>query len=238
VSASTIGRIPAPPAQPARAVLFDLDGTLLDTVADICAALNGALGEQLPVTLPENEVRTLVGRGVPSLIERALARVPGGESADARRLLERFNFHYEQIARSGRMHTRPYPGVARGLAELHSLGLRIAVVTNKPASTSMNLLRRLELALWIDELIGGDSGHRKPEPQPLLLACARLGVSPAETLMVGDSVIDVMAARAAGIRVLCVPYGYNEGANPRTLGCDGFLETIDELPALLMAQGR
>lgn len=224
---------PAPSASPVRAVLFDLDGTLLDTVADITAALNGALAEQLPVALPESVVRTLIGRGVPSLIERALARVPGGESADAGRLLERYQAHYEQIQRSGRMHTRPFPGVARGLAELHSLGLKIAVVTNKSAKSSLELLRRLRLEHWINELVGGDSGHRKPEPQPLLLACARLGVSPTEAVMVGDSVIDVLAARAAGIRVLCVPYGYNEGEDPRTLACDGFVESIDEVRARL-----
>jgi phosphoglycolate phosphatase len=220
--------------QPARAVLFDLDGTLLDTVADITAALNSALAEQLPAALPESVVRTLIGRGVPSLIERALARVPGGESADAGRLLERYHAHYDQIQRSGRMRTRAFPGVARGLAELHSLGLKIAVVTNKSARSSVELLRRLRLEHWINELVGGDSGHRKPEPQPLLLACARLGVSPAEAVMVGDSVIDVLAARAAGIRVLCVPYGYNEGEDPRTLPCDGFVESIDEVRACLI----
>jgi phosphoglycolate phosphatase len=225
-------------AHETRAVLFDLDGTLLDTVADISAALNSALTELLAVTLPESEVLTLVGRGVSSLIERALARVPGGGSANPARLLERFHFHYEQIERSGTMRTRPYPGVARGLAELHALGLKIAVVTNKPAKVSMDLLSRLGLEPWIDELVGGDSGHRKPEPEPLLLACARLGVSPAEALMVGDSVIDVRAARAAGIRILCVPYGYNEGADPRRLPCDGFVESIDHLPDLLTAQRR
>jgi phosphoglycolate phosphatase len=219
-----------------RAVLFDLDGTLLDTVADIAAAVNGALAEQLPVTLAESAVRTLIGRGVPTLIERVLARVPGGESADGRRLLEGFQRHYDQIQRSGKMRTRAYPGVARGLARLHSFGLKIAVVTNKPAPASADLLRRLGLELWVDELIGGDSGYRKPEPQPLLLACTRLGVPAAEAVMVGDSLIDVLAARAAGVRIVCVPYGYNEGRDPRTLPCDAFVESIDELPALLTAR--
>jgi phosphoglycolate phosphatase len=220
-----------------QAALFDLDGTLLDTVADVSSALNRALAEQLAATLPQAEVRTLIGRGVPTMIERALARIPGGESAHAGRLIERYEFHYGQIQRSGKMHTRAYPGVARGLAELHSCGLRIAVVTNKAASVSLELLSRLGLELWIDELIGGDSGYRKPEPQPLLLACARLGVPPAEAVMVGDSLTDVLAARAAGVRIVCVPYGYNEGQDPRTLPCDAFVESIDELPALLTARG-
>jgi len=222
---------------PVQAVLFDLDGTLLDTVADISAALNRALIEQRATTLPESEVRTLIGRGVPVLIERTLSRVPGGAPEDARRLHERFDFHYEQIQHSGAMQTRPYPGVAHGLAELHALGCKIAVVTNKPARVSIELLSRLGLEQWIDEVVGGDCGYRKPEPQPLLLACERLGVPSAETVMVGDSLIDVRAARAAGMPIVCVPYGYNEGADPRTLACDAFIESIDELPALLTTRG-
>jgi phosphoglycolate phosphatase len=226
------------PAGPVRAVLFDLDGTLLDTAADISTALNRALGEQLAGQLLPAEVRTLIGGGVPALIERALARLPGGESADAPRLLERFLFHYEQIERSGEMQTHAYPGVARGLAELHSLGLKVAVVTNKPARMSIDLLAHLQLERWIDELVGGDSGYRKPQPQPLLIACGRLGVLPAQAVMVGDSLTDVLAARAAAVRIVCVPYGYNGDKDPRTLPCDALIESVADLAASLAASGH
>jgi phosphoglycolate phosphatase len=126
--------------------------------------------------------------------------------------------------------------VTEGLGELHALGLSLAVVTNKPTKAAVGLLTRLGLARWIDVVVGGDSGRpHKPHPQPLLSACEELEVRPAQALMVGDSLIDVLAARAAGLAVVCVPYGYNEGADPRALPCDAFVETIAELPALLRA---
>ena len=227
-----------------RAVLFDLDGTLLDTAADISVALNRALAEQRLTSLPAAEVRVLIGRGVPALIERAVAWLgAAGESSDTALLRQRFQFHYERI-QCGEIQTRVYPGVNAGLAELHRLGLRLAVVTNKPNKAAVGLLTRLGLSHWIDVVVGGDAGmHRKPHPQPLLSACEELEVRPAQALMVGDSLTDVLAARAAGLAVVCVPYGYNEGADPRALPCDAFVESVDGLPALLTdrlrpSQGR
>ncbi len=223
-----------------QAVLFDLDGTLLDTAADISVALNRALAEQKLTSLTAAQVRVLIGRGVPTLIQRAVARLgAAGQSSDAALLLERFHFHYERIHELGEIQTRVYPGVAAGLAELHRLGLRLAVVTNKPTKASVSVLTRLGLSHWIDVVVGGDAGmHRKPHPQPLLSACEELEVRPAQALMVGDSLTDVLAARAAGLAVVCVPYGYNEGADPRALPCDAFVESVDGLPALLTDRGR
>jgi phosphoglycolate phosphatase len=226
-------------ARAVQAVLFDLDGTMLDTAADISAALNCALSEQRLPSLTHAEVRTLIGRGVPTLIERAIARLAaGGECADAAALLERFHFHYERINALDQGQTRVYPGVSMGLAELHARGLKLAVVTNKPEKAAVDLLGRLGLARWIAVVVGGDSGrYRKPHPQPLLTACEELQVPPPRALMVGDSLTDVLAARAAGLAVVCVPYGYNEGADPRALPCDAFVESVGELPALLTAAG-
>ena len=224
-------------ARSLRAVLFDLDGTLLDTVADISLALNRALAEQKLASLPAAEVRVLIGRGVPTLIERALARLgAAGESSDAARLVERFHFHYERIHELDEIQTRVYPGVTAGLAGLQALGLGLAVVTNKPKKAAVELLTRLGLSQWIEVVVGGDTGvHRKPHPQPLLTACEELEVRPAQALMVGDSLTDVLAARAAGLAVVCVPYGYNEGLDPRALPCDAFVESVGGLPALLTA---
>jgi phosphoglycolate phosphatase len=222
-------------ARPVQAVLFDLDGTLLDTVADICSALNRALAEQSLPALPQSVVRALIGRGVRALVQRAAARLAAaGEAADAVRLLERFNFHYARLSERGESQTRVYPGVAAGLGGLHALGLPLAVVTNKPKQAAVELLARLGLGRWIAVVVGGDSGlPRKPQPQPLLSACEELQVPPARALMVGDSLTDVLAARAAGLAVVCVPYGYNEGADPRALPCDAFVESVADLPALL-----
>jgi phosphoglycolate phosphatase len=222
-----------------EAVLFDLDGTLLDTAADIGSALSCALAEQQLPRLSETEVRRLIGRGVPVLIERVVARLAAaGESADAARLLERFRFHYASICAHEEARTRAYPGVSAGLEALHTLGLKLAVVTNKPRELTVELLTRLRLARWITAVVGGGCGLLpKPHPEPLLRACDELRVRPPHALMVGDSQTDVLAARAAGLAVVCVPYGYNEGADPRTLPCDAFVETIGELPALLAATG-
>ncbi len=219
-----------------RAVLFDLDGTLLDTVADITVALNCALAEQNLRTLARSEVRRLIGQGAPALIERTLGCFgAAGKAADTRLLLDRFQHHYARIHEHGEIQTRAYRGVAWGLAELHALGFMLAVVTNKPRGIAVELLTRMSLAQWIQVVVGGDSGlPRKPHPQTLLAACEQLGVPAAQALMVGDSQTDVLAARAAGLAaVVCVPYGYNEGADPRALLCDRFVETIDDLPAML-----
>lgn len=219
-------------ARPLRAVLFDLDGTLLDTVADIALALNGALGEQGLPGLPAAQVRTFIGRGVPVLIERALARL--GAGGDAGRLLERFHAHYERLDQQGQLQARAFPGVEAGLAALHAAGLKLAVVTNKPARAARDVLCSAQLARWIDVVVAGDSGLApKPDPAPLLRACEQLAVPPHAALMVGDSRVDVLAARAAGLPVVCVPYGYNEGQDPRALPCDAFVESLAELPALL-----
>jgi phosphoglycolate phosphatase len=234
----------APPpraARPAvRAVLFDLDGTLLDTVLDIAAALNAALQEQQLTPLAAAEVRLLIGRGVPTLIERALARL-GAAAARADRALLQQSYHayYQHLHQRNAFKARPFPGVAQGLRGLHALGLHLAVVTNKSQDLAVDLLARLELGQWIDAVVGAQGDRqRKPDPQPLLLACERLQVRPAQALMVGDSLVDVSAARAAGIAIVCVPYGYNEGADPRTLPCDSLVESIAELPAFLAGTSR
>src|SRR5258708_4030267 len=110
----------------------------------------------------------------------------------------------------------------------------IAVVTNKQHRLAGALLKRLGLEAWVDVVVGGDTcARRKPDPQPLFFACESLQVPPSESLMVGDSVNDVLAARAAGIPVVCVSYGYNEGRDPRTLEGDLLLDSLPELPALL-----
>jgi phosphoglycolate phosphatase len=225
--------------RPLSAVLFDLDGTLLDTVADIALALNRTLIEQGCEPMAETDVRHLVGRGSPILIERAVASQ--GRSFDApvmAAMVERFFHHYGDLEASNEDRALPYPGAEEALRSVRKAGLRTAVVTNKQRRFSDALLARLGLARWVDIVIGGDScARRKPDPQPLLFACESLGVRPAESLMVGDSVNDVMAARAAAIPVICVSYGYNEGRDPSTLDCDVLLDSLADLPGLL-ALGR
>jgi phosphoglycolate phosphatase len=225
---------------PLRAVLFDLDGTLLDTVGDIALALNRVLIESGHATLPEQDVRHMIGRGSPVLIERALALL--GRTADAAAqaaMVQRFFHHYGELEELNQDAASPFPGAAESLRAVHDAGLHTAVVTNKQHRFADALLRRRALSDWVDVVVGGDTcARRKPDPQPLLYACEALKVLPSAALMVGDSINDVQAARAAGIPVICVSYGYNEGRDPRTLDCDALLDTLADLPALLRGGGR
>jgi phosphoglycolate phosphatase len=220
---------------PLSAVLFDLDGTLLDTVKDIALALNRTLLECGCQSLADSDVCRMIGRGSPILIERALAsqgRAVDGAAQAA--MVERFFHHYGALEELNEDSAQPFAGASELLHTLHDAGLRTAVVTNKQHRFAAALLERLGLSGWIDVVVGGDTcARRKPDPQPLLFACESLHVPPFESLMVGDSVNDVRAARAAGIPVICVSYGYNEGRDPRTLDCDVLVDSLGELPALL-----
>jgi phosphoglycolate phosphatase len=221
---------------PVSAVLFDLDGTLLDTLADIALALNRTLLEFGCQSMADSDVRRMIGRGAPILIERALISQSRAIDAAAQAtMVERFFHHYGALEEMNEDSAQPFPGAAELLHTLHDAGLRTAVVTNKQHRFASSLLGRLKLSRWIDVVVGGDTcARRKPDPQPLLFACESLHVPPFASLMVGDSVNDVQAARAAGIEVICVSYGYNEGRDPRTLDCDALLDSLSEIAALLL----
>ncbi|MBY6265979.1 phosphoglycolate phosphatase [Azospirillum sp. 412522] len=193
---------------PVRAVAFDLDGTLVDSVADLMHASNALLAElgRSPVDLPA--VRSFVGDGAPKLVERVLAATGGVPDVDeAARCLERFLTIYEADPSA---HSKLYPAVAETLGKLAEAGLRLGVCTNKPMGATLRLLDDLGIANRFAAVVGGDSyPTRKPSPEPVLGLLERLGVAPSETVFVGDNEHDVAAARAAGVaRVLLVPYGY------------------------------
>jgi len=209
---------------PIRAVLFDLDGTLADTAGEIALALGHAFaGLGLPA-LPEAEVRALIGRGVVSLVERALERL--GATVDVGSAVARFETAYEDtVATSATL----YPSVEDALERLAAAGLPLGVVTNKPRAFTLRLLDRLAVADRFAAVVCGDSGWpKKPAADMLLAACRTLAAAPAATLMLGDSANDVRAARAAGCPVWCVPYGYNEGRPVETLGADRIVASVGE----------
>ena len=208
-----------------KAVLCDLDGTLVDSAEDIRAALNQLLAEEGRTPVGPAEIKTMIGDGVGKLIERAVA-ARGGDPADAPGLVPQFLALYEpNAARS----TRPYPGVPETLRVLKARGLRIAVVTNKPESATRAILEGLDLAPLVEVVVGGDTAaERKPHPAPLLLALDRLGVAPREAVMVGDNHHDVSAARAAGVRAIAVTYGYSHVPHAE-LGADRLISSFCEL---------
>jgi phosphoglycolate phosphatase len=127
-----------------------------------------------------------------------------------------------------------YPGVREGLLALRARGLRLACLTNKPTAFARPLLQAKGLDGYFSEVFGGDAFDRKkPDPLPLLKTCEALGSEPARTLMIGDSSNDAQAARAAGCPVVLVTYGYNHGEPVRSVDADGYLDSLDELAALL-----
>jgi phosphoglycolate phosphatase len=211
------------------AIAFDLDGTLLDTIHDLAAAVNALLAELGHPPLAKDAIRALVGKGMPNLVRRAIAAATGMspaaieeiELADA---LARYQAHY--AARLGR-ETRPFPGMVEGLERLRGMGFPLAVVTNKATRFVRPHLAQAGIEHFFAVVIGGDDlPGRKPDPGPLLHVAAAFGVPPQRLLMVGDSANDVQAARAAGSPVLVLPYGYSEGESVQSLQADGIVASL------------
>ena len=205
-----------------RAVLFDMDGTLVDTLPDIAAAINATLDELGLAPLPKERIGVFIGKGPRVLATRVLDEQPtltvDERIARIQPLLDGYVRNY--APRIGREAT-VYPGVHEALAELSAAGYALGVVTNALQQLAEKVLARFDIARLMTIVLGGDGvTHGKPAPDPMWKACRALNVTPDETLMVGDSENDVLAARAAGCAILAVPYGYNGGAPAESLGCD------------------
>ena len=211
------------PVPPVRHVVFDLDGTLVDTGADLVAAANHVLRS---FALPEAGAATLltyVGDGARTLVTKALgpARADLVDEGVAR-FLDYYRAHLLDTS-------RPYPGMAELLAELHERGVRLSVLTNKAEALSRPILEGLDLLRWLDALVGGDSlPTRKPHPAGLASLLARTGTEAEHGLMVGDSPIDRDTARAAGVPFCGVTWGFASNL----LAGDRETVLVDDAPAL------
>jgi len=218
-----------------RAVIFDLDGTLVDSAGEIAHALNRVLAAHDRPPFARGEVEALIGKGVRVLVERALriARITDASLDDAVRDFER---HYaEEVGTEARL----YPGVRDGLLALEIAGIPMAVVTNKPRLFTEQLLQRLGILTFFRALVAGDDGiPRKPAGDMLLAAAREMGADIDSVLMLGDSENDVLAARDAGCVVWCVPYGYNEGRPPASLDADRIVPGVQEAAHLLLEPRR
>ncbi|SLN56665.1 phosphoglycolate phosphatase [Oceanibacterium hippocampi] len=213
------------------AIIFDLDGTLVDTAPDLHGALQAALAHVGRPGIPLERVKHLVGAGARALVERGLDET-GGRDDDA--LVETafaaFLAHYgENLS----VASRPYPGMVAALDALEARGARFAVCTNKPEVYSRRLLDELGLSHRFRALLGGDSlPVRKPDPAHILTTMERFGAQPHEAVMIGDTATDVNAARAAGIPVVAVRFGYSQ-VPIESLGADAVIDRFDELDGLL-----
>lgn len=216
-----------------RAVAIDLDGTMLDTVEDLCMAVNATLAELRLPKLDLELVRTFVGKGLANLVERslraALQREPEPELLA--RAMPLYEANYERVNGDT---TTIYPGVREGLDAFARAGLPLACITNKASRFTGPLLECIGFARYFSVVVCGDTlPQKKPDPAPLVYAARALQVQPAEMLMIGDSINDAQAARAAGCPVFCVTYGYNEGHDVRSLDVDAIVPSLTEAAALV-----
>ncbi|KGF69716.1 phosphoglycolate phosphatase [Hoeflea sp. BAL378] len=216
-----------------RAILFDLDGTLIDSAPDLCASVNDLLAQDALPPLSPDAVRGMIGHGVRKLVERAYAfsgRPVAGEALDdaTDRMMEIYG---GQLTR----HTTLMPGAMEMVVAYHMAGVKIGVVTNKPEAFTREILGHFGLLALVDVVVGGDTGPlRKPAPDMLEHALLQVGVSPLHALMVGDSPADTDAARAAGVASVAVRGGYTT-VPADALGADRVISTLMELPAAIEA---
>jgi len=215
------------------AVVFDLDGTLIDTAPDLHAATNHALAQAGRDGITLAQCRDMIGDGLVKLIELGLAATGGPvEDPSMDRLVASAFAHY-----AGHLtdNSKTYDGVIETLESLAAAKVPMAVCTNKPAGFSRRLLADLDLARYFKAILGGDSFLvRKPDPAHLLGTLEPLGVAARDAIMVGDSATDVAAARNAGVPVIVTSYGYTQ-TPPAELGADAVVDNFLELPGAFAA---
>lgn len=214
-------------------IMYDLDGTLVDSVPDLAVAIDQMLEELGRPSAGESKTRLWVGNGIPSLVKRALADDMKGDQPGAvdaslfEQAHERFRHYY---GKELGLHSHLYPGVAGFLQAMSERGHRQAVITNKSEEFTEKLLRLMGIHQHFDLFLGGDSlPEKKPHPMPLLHAIQHFGATRETTLMIGDSSNDIKAARAAGVRVVGLPYGYNHGEPIENANPDLVVPTLTDL---------
>jgi phosphoglycolate phosphatase len=220
------------PARP-ELIVFDLDGTLVDSAPDLAFCADTLLTSLGRVPAGVDGVRTWIGNGVPMLVKRALTGEmwPASEPEGFQQALQQFMTLYGQNVCE---RSRLYPGAVDGLRALKALGHRLACLTNKHSDFTVPLLEKLGVASLLDYIgCGNQFEKHKPHPEPLLMTAERFALEPSQCLMVGDSENDVEAARAAGYGIVCVSYGYHHCERAEDLGADALIDSIAELPNLL-----
>jgi phosphoglycolate phosphatase len=218
-------------------ILVDVDGTMVDSVPDLAYCVDELMRALGRPPHGEARVRNWVGNGVERLVRRALVGQLDGEPPE-QDYVRAYPIFVELYAANTSRRSRLYPGVREGLDWLKSAGYRLGCVTNKAARFTVPLLAALGVRDDFELVVSGDTlPVKKPDPAPLLHAARYFGVAAAESLMVGDSVSDVRAARAAGFQVVCVSYGYNHGADIRAARPDAVIDSLGDLRGLLPARG-
>jgi phosphoglycolate phosphatase len=224
---------PLPPSLfplPISAIVLDLDGTLLHSAPELAEAANRMLRDMGRPAVSQNLLMSFIGNGISWLVKRALTGTmdtePDAALFDA--AMPFFDKHYSTLLQQ----SKPYPGVLEGLNAMQDAGFKLGCITNKAARFTDPLLKSSGLATYFSIVVSGDTlSEKKPHPLPLLHSAKFFGVPVARMLMIGDSLNDTLAARAAGCPVFCVPYGYNHGKPVDGLDVDA---VIADLSAALL----
>jgi len=216
-----------------KMVLIDVDGTLVDSVPDLAYCVDEMLKAIDMMPHGEAEVRHWVGNGVERLVRRALIGQLDGEPDEAL-FAKAYPIFMDLYKDNTSKRSRLYPGVKEGVDYLQNAGFILGCVTNKAEEFTHPLLKDLGLFDYFESIVSGDTlDKKKPDPMPLLYSAEKLGVSPEESLMLGDSISDVKAARAAGFQIICMSYGYNHGVDIHESNPDAVIDSMVELKALL-----
>jgi phosphoglycolate phosphatase len=221
-----------------KAAIIDLDGTMLDTVPDFEAALNGMRADLGLAPITQATIKPLVGKGSEKLVRDVLLLDWDAARVDAvfDEALAGYQRHY--LAINGDRATL-FEGVIQGLQAMRAQGLRLVCVTNKPIAFTLPLLDQKGLAPYFERVFGGDSFEKKkPDPMPMLGACAALDLPPSQVVAIGDSSNDAESARAAGCFVLTVPYGYNHGRPIQEINSDGIVSSLLEAAEQISAHNH
>jgi phosphoglycolate phosphatase len=214
-------------------ILIDVDGTLVDSVPDLAYCVDAMMEQLGRPSCGEAQVRNWVGNGVERLVRRALSGTLDGEPPEAD-FARAYPLFLDLYSRNTSKRSCLYPGVREGLDMLKAAGYPLGCVTNKAAQFTEPLLRDLGVHDDFSIVISGDTlPRKKPDPEPLLHAAGFFGVAPQSSLMIGDSISDVRAARAAGFKIVCVSYGYNHGVDIRDARPDAVVDSLSDVMALL-----
>ncbi|MCF7992092.1 MAG: phosphoglycolate phosphatase [Thiohalocapsa sp.] len=217
-------------------ILIDVDGTLVDSVPDLAFCVDAMMQRLGRPERGEAAVRTWVGNGVERLVQRALSGSLDGD-ADENDYARALPIFLELYAENTSERSTLYAGVREGIEWMRSRGYKLGCVTNKAARFTEPLLAHFGLTDAFGLIVSGDTlSEKKPSPMPLLHAAEHFGVEPGRALMIGDSVSDVKAARAAGFSIVCMSYGYNHGTDIREAGPDAVIDSMTELDGLLAAE--
>ena len=214
-------------------VLIDVDGTLVDSVPDLAWCVDAMMRELDMQERGEQQVRHWVGNGVERLVKRALINKLDGEPDEAlyNKALPVFQDLYRENTSK---RSCLYDGVPEALEFLKSTGVQLGCVTNKASQFTMPLLADMGIKAYFETIISGDMVERKkPDPMPLLMAAEQMGAAPAKSLMLGDSMNDVKAARAAGFAIVCMPYGYNHGIDIHDSNPDAVIDSMAEIKNII-----